>query len=982
MRILFLTLILWIVVLQKSNAQYISRSEPDPSFNCPVVCQGGTLQLKVFQIENFPNGTQIQALLSNAVGSFATGSQILPVAQFSNNNGTTWNNGPYLFSSNTNNLLIRITIPVSTSIGAGYTIKMRASTGYTSNDLFQCSGGNAINVIAANSPLSPVSQNQSGNGQWIGHVYTWTPTISSVLSSPSLIATQDFFNTNNYLGHAVYNALNLDLFFSTTGGVPGSTANGSSFNCGLNYTSNYSMRLRRTENFAPGFYQLSIQGDDGIRLSVDGGTTWLLDSFIEQAYGGSFRSTATSFPNGICLSENTDLVIEYFQRPADARLTFTITPLSVPTLSNPQSIALCASESATFSVNSINGYSYQWFESSDNGNTFSALSNTAPYSGATGPNLTINPVVSALDGNLYYCLASGSCGTPLQSNPALLTLNSGPNTVQDPVDAVYCSGQPLAFSGGLIPNGTQVQWEFSNDGGSSFSAVSNGAQYSGVNTSTLTVLNPTDQVLGDLYRICYTSCGQTACSNAAEILPGNSVSISQQPEGIVLCNNSAGTIQTDAVNAAAFVWQINSGGVFVDFNQTPQPGFTTSNSSTLNIDGALAGEGNYTVRCRITGSCTGDVFSIPVNISILAATSLDLQPQNLEICEGQNAVFSLSASGTNPSYQWQQSSDNGQTFTALQNSPNISGATTSQLSISNIDSLLDSTVYQCIISNTCGALTSQSAQLTVSASPALLQQPSSQAACVGQAVLISAVGANASEWQWLVSSDNGASFQPLSDLAPFSGTDSPTLTIDSLTENLNGMQFQAQVSGCGNTASSDAITLTVNANPDIEISSPAGTIALGDTIALSVQGDATFSWSPSESLSCNDCNEPLAFPTVNTTYFATATNAAGCIARDSIEIEVDFVCGAVFIPTVFSPNGKGPVSNETFCAFSDCVGQFKLVIYNRWGELIFETSNISNCWDGTYKGEQVQSGVYAYNLYLMQLDGKVVNKTGTITLVK
>jgi hypothetical protein len=195
MRILFLTLILWIVVLQKSNAQYISRSEPDPSFNCPVICQGGTLQLKVFQIQNFPAGTQIQALLSNANGSFASGTQILPVNQYSNNNGSSWTNGPYLFSSNINDLLIRVVIPVSTPIGSAYTIKMRASTGYISNDLFQCSGGNVINVIPANVPLPAVAQTQSGNGQWIGHVYTWTPTTSSALNSPSLIASQDFFNT-------------------------------------------------------------------------------------------------------------------------------------------------------------------------------------------------------------------------------------------------------------------------------------------------------------------------------------------------------------------------------------------------------------------------------------------------------------------------------------------------------------------------------------------------------------------------------------------------------------------------------------------------------------------------------------------------------------------------------------------------------------------------------------------------------------------
>jgi gliding motility-associated-like protein len=982
MRISILALILAFVLMQKSNAQYISRSQPDPSYNCPVVCQGGTLQLIVFQVENFPNGTQIQALLSNAAGSFSTGTQILPIAQFSTSNGATWNNGPYLFTSNTSNLLIRLTIPLSTPVGTGYTIKMRASTGYTSNDLFQCGGGNAINVIAANPPLPPVAQSLSGNGQWIGHVYTWTPTTGSTLTTPSLIATQDFFNTNNYQGHAVYNALNLDLFFSTTGGVPGSTSNGSSFACGLNYTNNYSMRLRRTENFAPGYYQLSIQGDDGIRLSVDGGATWLLDSFIEQAYAGSFRSTATAFPNGICLSGNTDLVIEYFQRPLDARLTFNITPLSVPTLSNPQNLTLCASESATFSVNSINGFSYQWFESSDNGITFSALSNTGPYSGVDGSNLSINPVSSALDGNLYYCLVSGACGTPLQSNPALLTLNSGPNTVQDPVDAIYCIGQSVAFNIGLIPNGAQVQWEFSNDGGSSFSAVSNGAQYSGANTSTLTVLNPTDQMLGDLYRVCLTVCSQTICSNAAEILPGNSVSINQQPQGITLCNNATGLIQTDAENAAAYVWQINSGGMFIDITQTPQPGFTSTNSSTLNIDGGLAGEGNYTVRCRITGSCTGDVFTIPVDISVLAATSIEIQPQNLEICEGQNALFTVNALGTNPSYQWQQSSDNGLTFIPVQNSTTISGASTAQLSISNVNSLQGGTIYQCAVGNSCGEVVSENVQLTVSAGPTLLQQPSNQVACEGQSVLISAVGSNASVWQWLVSSDNGSTFQPLSDVAPFSGTGSPNLRIDPITENLNGLQFQAQISGCGNAVSSDAMALTVNANPEIEISSATDSIALGDTITLSVQGDATFSWSPSGSLSCTDCTNPLAFPLLTTTYFVTAINDAGCISRDSIEIEVDIVCGAVFIPTVFSPNGKGPDLNETFCAFSDCVDQYKLVIYNRWGERIFETSNISNCWDGKYNGEDVQTGVYAFNLYLKQLDGVLVNKVGTITLVR
>jgi gliding motility-associated-like protein len=57
-------------------------------------------------------------------------------------------------------------------------------------------------------------------------------------------------------------------------------------------------------------------------------------------------------------------------------------------------------------------------------------------------------------------------------------------------------------------------------------------------------------------------------------------------------------------------------------------------------------------------------------------------------------------------------------------------------------------------------------------------------------------------------------------------------------------------------------------------------------------------------------------------------------------------------------------------------------IYNRWGELIFSSDNQSTCWDGTHKGVPVMTGVYAYRLYVEQLDGNKIEKTGNITLVK
>jgi gliding motility-associated-like protein len=178
------------------------------------------------------------------------------------------------------------------------------------------------------------------------------------------------------------------------------------------------------------------------------------------------------------------------------------------------------------------------------------------------------------------------------------------------------------------------------------------------------------------------------------------------------------------------------------------------------------------------------------------------------------------------------------------------------------------------------------------------------------------------------------------------------------------------------------LNLTVYNPPPLEALPVLATITLGDTIQLSASGGEIYSWSPTESLSCADCAAPLAFPTENIIYTVTVTDSLGCVQSDTLRIEVDIICNEVFIPTIFSPNGKGPQANETFCVFSDCVEQFKMVIHNRWGEKVFETEDISQCWDGTYKGVEANTCVYAFTVYLKQLDGTVVNKIGNISLVR
>jgi gliding motility-associated-like protein len=176
------------------------------------------------------------------------------------------------------------------------------------------------------------------------------------------------------------------------------------------------------------------------------------------------------------------------------------------------------------------------------------------------------------------------------------------------------------------------------------------------------------------------------------------------------------------------------------------------------------------------------------------------------------------------------------------------------------------------------------------------------------------------------------------------------------------------------------LNLTVYNPQPLEVLPVLTTITSGDTVQLSATGASSYVWSPTESLSCSDCASPLAFPLQATTYTVLGIDSFGCRVSDTVI--VDIRCNEPFIPTIFSPNNKGNQVNETFCIYSDCVEQFKLVIHNRWGEKVFESENISNCWDGFFNENEAATGVYAYNLYIRQSDGTVINKTGTITLIR
>jgi gliding motility-associated-like protein len=87
---------------------------------------------------------------------------------------------------------------------------------------------------------------------------------------------------------------------------------------------------------------------------------------------------------------------------------------------------------------------------------------------------------------------------------------------------------------------------------------------------------------------------------------------------------------------------------------------------------------------------------------------------------------------------------------------------------------------------------------------------------------------------------------------------------------------------------------------------------------------------------------------------------------------------AVFVPNAFTPNSDG--TNDTFHVNGENLQDFKMLVYDRWGQVIFETTNPNEGWDGTYNGKPEQNGTYVYQVTAKNLGGKKL--AGGVTLVR
>ena len=179
----------------------------------------------------------------------------------------------------------------------------------------------------------------------------------------------------------------------------------------------------------------------------------------------------------------------------------------------------------------------------------------------------------------------------------------------------------------------------------------------------------------------------------------------------------------------------------------------------------------------------------------------------------------------------------------------------------------------------------------------------------------------------------------------------------------------------------DSISKTLNLDQlDIQ-ASPDQTIFEGQSVQLGVTGNGTsFAWDPPSGLNNSNTKNPVASPLQSTTYFVTGTNNSGCSDVDSVHVIVK-TYEDIHVPSAFTPNNDR--LNDTF---RPVVGiQFRLVkfsVYNRWGELVFSSTEKNKGWDGNLKDKQQASGLYLWSIEAVNKQGKAVNKKGTVLLIR
>ncbi len=185
----------------------------------------------------------------------------------------------------------------------------------------------------------------------------------------------------------------------------------------------------------------------------------------------------------------------------------------------------------------------------------------------------------------------------------------------------------------------------------------------------------------------------------------------------------------------------------------------------------------------------------------------------------------------------------------------------------------------------------------------------------------------------------------------------------------------------GSCMNTNTITVFVNPIPQISVKPKYTVLLEGEVVTLQAQAHDSCNWWPANWLTCSTgCNTTIATAYEDITYTVSTTNSFGCSASTTAKIKLDME-SSFYIPNTFSPNGD--CINETFKPVWMHIHNYKILIFDRWGLLLFQSDDPDAGWDGMYKSNKCQEDVYVYKAtYMDDENNNQHSLAGTVTIVR
>jgi gliding motility-associated-like protein len=668
----------------------------------------------------------------------------------------------------------------------------------------------------------------------------------------------------------------------------------------------------------------------------------------------------------------------------------TLTPFPTVTIT-PSNVSICLGQSVVVTASVNTPVTYTWSSGATTNslslnsagiytcnvsNACGTASETVNVSLSASPTLSVASSSSSIctNGQTVTLTASGSVGAYQWSNGATTATASitSPGVYTATVTTPSCGTAVNSITVAAISFPTvsiSVPSTTVCSGASlTFTANSSSGNYlwsNGVTTNTVTVNSPTISVTST------NVCGSAQASQTLNVILSPTVMVNNS--NVNLCAGQSSTV-TATSNAIDFNWSpgsistssiaLNSAGVYtvtasnacgnaietvtVTLGALPsvtasatQTLICSSQSSTLSVAGSTGSylwsngsttsttsvntSGLYTV--SVTTTCGQAVSS--VSLTVLPSPSVSLSASSSTICAGQTSTIIAQGNVTN--YSW---SNGGTSDTQLINTSGV-------ITVS--------------VSNTCGVATA-SAAIFSGILPVLNLTSTSAIICPNETATLTVTGGN-SPYTWSNSSNTGSMVT----------TSGGTVTVSSS-------------NACG-TATAAVIVDVVNLNADIIASPTNGTLPVVVSFTNNSTNANSYSWNFGNGNTANTTNvSSQTYSNAGTyTVYLTASNGA-CSDMDYVVITVLNEEPTLYVPNAFTPNGDS--INDVFLVGATNIKEFNIIIFDRWGLKMFESSDIKVGWDGTVNGTIVSDGTYFHLINAKDIDGKEIKKQGTITLFK